>query len=160
MTPVRILFVCLGNICRSPSGENIMNAVVEEAGLSDAIVCDSAGTMGWHTGKSPDARMITAAAAHGYTFRGAARQIRAEDLDFFDYILVMDRSNLEDVRALDSEGKSHEKIRLFSTYCGDSFPEEVPDPYYGGEDGFHFVIEMIENGCKGLLNALLETGRL
>ncbi|MDA7666673.1 low molecular weight phosphotyrosine protein phosphatase [bacterium] len=151
-TPFRILFVCLGNICRSPAGENIMNAVVRKAGLADTILCDSAGTMDWHTGKLPDARMRQAAKEHGYDFKGAARQVLTTDLEEFDLVLAMDRSNLADLQLLDTEEAYDEKIRLFGRYCsGDKFPEEVPDPYYGGKEGFHMVIQMVENGCEGIL---------
>jgi protein-tyrosine phosphatase len=129
-----------------------MQAVAEKAGLKNRIVCDSAGTMDWHTGKLPDARMRQAATEHGYEFTGAARQVQPGDLEEFDLILAMDRSNLADLQALDPDGTYHEKIRLFGSYCTDNeFPEEVPDPYYGGEEGFHMVIRMVENGCEGIL---------
>ncbi|MFT4637220.1 MAG: protein-tyrosine phosphatase [Verrucomicrobiales bacterium] len=150
--PYRILFVCLGNICRSPSGENIMNAVLQEAGLAQAVICDSAGTIDVHRGKGPDPRMCQAAAEHGYTFRGAARQVTTQDLETQDLILAMDRDNLTELRALAGAGEHHAKMELFANYCtGDQFPDEVPDPYYGGEEGFHEVITMVENGCQGLL---------
>ena len=134
-----------------------MNAVIAKAGLSEKVTCDSAGTMDWHTGKSPDSRMIQAAAEHGYTFQGAARQIRDRDFKDFDLILAMDRANLTDILARGPQEEDRKNVQLFSTYCtGDRFPEEVPDPYYGGEEGFHFVIEMIENGCAGLLEHVKE----
>ena len=128
-----------------------MNAVVRKAGLADIMLCDSAGTMDWHTGKLPDARMRQAAKEHGYDFKGAARQVLTTDLEEFDLVLAMDRSNLADLRLLDTEEAYDEKIRLFGRYCsGNKFPEEVPDPYYGGEEGFHMVIQMVENGCEGI----------
>ena len=129
-----------------------MQAIVERAGLAETILCDSAGTMDWHTGKLPDARMRQAAKKHGYDFKGAARQVLATDLRDFDLVLAMDRSNLADLRALDADGDHEDKIRLFGSYCsGEEFPEEVPDPYYGGEEGFHMVIRMVENGCEAIL---------
>ena len=156
--PYRILFVCLGNICRSPSAENIMRAVVNAAGLSDRIVCDSAGTMGWHQGKAPDHRMTLAAEQHGYAFTGSARQVTVADFDTQDLILAMDRQNLADLQALAS-GRLRAKLALFASYCTDpAFPDEVPDPYYGEEEGFHTVIRMVENGCHGLLARLVEDG--
>lgn len=134
-----------------------MNAIVDKAALSDSIHCDSAGTIDCHRGKLPDARMRAAAKTHGYDFTGAARQVTFSDLEAFDLILAMDRSNLADLRSIDSEGLYHNKIKLFANYCtGNEFPDEVPDPYYGGEEGFHTVIRMVENGCAGLLDQVAQ----
>lgn len=129
-----------------------MNVLVEKAGKAESIQCDSAGTIDCHRGKLPDERMRATAKSHGYDFTGAARQVTFSDLEAFDLILAMDRSNLADLQSLDPEGLYHDKIQLFASYCtGNEFPEEVPDPYYGGEEGFHTVIKMVENGCAGLL---------
>lgn len=150
--PFRILFVCMGNICRSPTGENIMRSVLTEAELSQRVICDSAGTIDFHTGKSPDPRMCAAGRAHGYEFRGSARQVVAADLAAHALILAMDRDNLDDLVALDRDGHYRDRIRLFASFCTSGpFPEEVPDPYYGGEEGFHTVIKMVEDGCQGIL---------
>ena len=154
--PLRVLFVCMGNICRSPAGENIMKAMIDRRSLNGFVLCDSAGTIDYHCGKSPDIRMRQAAAEHGYTVRGAARQVALEDLRTHDLILAMDRENLAYLHALDLQGEYGDKIRLFSAYCrGDRFPEEVPDPYHGSEDGFHAVIEMMEDGCARLLEEII-----
>lgn len=129
-----------------------MRRVLEDAGLADRVACDSAGTIDFHRGKSPDPRMRRAAAEHGYTFEGRARPVTPMDLESFDLILAMDRENLADILALDSREMHREKVRLFASFCGnDAFPDEVPDPYYGGESGFHHVIKMVENGCAGVL---------
>ena len=129
-----------------------MQALVKKTRLSEAITCDSAGTKDWHRGKLPDARMRQAATEHGYEFKGAARQVLATDLEDFDLVLAMDRSNLADLQALDANSDDKENIRLFGSFCtGNEFPEEVPDPYYGGEEGFHTVIRMVKNGCEGIL---------
>lgn len=157
----RILFVCMGNICRSPAAENVMRRVLQEEGLEKRVQCDSAGTIDFHTGKAPDPRMREAARVHGYEFEGAARQVTAADLEAFDLVLAMDRDNLRDLRALQGEGGERGNLRLFGRYCDDgAFPEEVPDPYYGGESGFHEVIAMVESGCRGLVKALREEGVL
>lgn len=131
-----------------------MRAVLEEAGLSDSVELDSAGTIDFHTGKSPDARMRSAAKAHGYQFVGSARQVQREDLARFDLILAMDRANLHDLRALvdADDSETLEKLALFASFCRSAeFPDEVPDPYYGGEEGFHEVVRMVEDGCSGIL---------
>ena len=129
-----------------------MNAVLAQAQLADVVSCDSAGTIDFHRGKSPDPRMCQAAAEHGYTFRGSARKVTRQDLEIQDLILAMDRDNLAELYTLDHDCRFRDKIQLFATHCSsDQFPDEVPDPYYGGDEGFHTVIAMVENGCHGLL---------
>ncbi|WP_404419554.1 low molecular weight protein-tyrosine-phosphatase [Marinospirillum sp.] len=148
---VSVLFVCLGNICRSPTADGIFRYLVEEAGLSDKIRIDSAGTGDWHVGKAPDERMQAAALARGYDLSGlTARQIQPEDLDTFDYVLVMDKQNQADVEDLVSELEQMDKIRLLLSF-NPSAITEVPDPYYGGESGFQQVIDLVESACKRLL---------
>ena len=131
-----ILFVCLGNICRSPAADGIMHHIVEERGLSGRIGIDSAGTYAGHTGELPDARMRRAAARRGYDLGHRARQIREEDFDRFDMIVVMDDMNYENVH------------RLHSRW------DHVPDPYYEGAEGFELVLDMLEDGCGGILEYL------
>lgn len=148
---VSVLFVCLGNICRSPTAEGVFRHLVEEAGLSDKIRIDSAGTGDWHIGKAPDERMQAAVLSRGYDLSSLrARQIQAEDLDAFDYVLVMDKQNQADVEDLVSELEQMDKIRLLLSF-NPSAITEVPDPYYGGESGFHQVIDLVESACKRLL---------
>ena len=148
---VRVLFVCLGNICRSPTADAIFRQLVEQAGLSDRIEVDSAGTGDWHLGKAPDERMQAAALSRGYDLSALrARQIQPEDLDTFDLVLVMDEQNKADVEDLASELEHMDKIRLLLSY-NPSAITEVPDPYYGGESGFHQVIDLVESACKRLL---------
>lgn len=154
---VRVLFVCLGNICRSPSAEGVFRHLVNRAGLEDRVEIDSCGTGSWHVGKAPDARAMAAAARRGIDLSGLrARQIEARDLQAFDYVLVMDRDNLADVERLwQSAGGT--RPELFLNY-GASGETEVPDPYYGGEAGFERVLDLIEEAGAGLLEDI--RGRL
>jgi len=152
--PVRLLFVCLGNICRSPSAEGVMRALVEEAGLQERVELDSAGTGAWHVGSSPDARAVAAAHARGITLGGFARQVRRDDFDDFDLVLAMDRSNLRELRQLADGEAGRAKVRLLREFdpasAGDRDPE-VPDPYYGAADGFDEVLDLVAAACRGLL---------
>ena len=132
-----------------------MNYLAREAGMEDALICDSAGTIDYHTGKPADERMRRAAKEHGYHFEGSARPVSYDDLKEFDLILAMDRSNLADLEYLDQNGKHRDKLALFTSFCrADDAPQDVPDPYYGGEEGFHTVIHLIEDGCRGILEKL------
>jgi protein-tyrosine phosphatase len=150
----KLLFVCLGNICRSPSAENIMNHLIEQAGLSAQITCDSAGTAGYHVGALPDRRMNAAAQKRGLTLVGAARQFEAKDFANFDLILAMDKHNFRDILSLDPSGKYAEKVKMMCDYCKTHSDREVPDPYYGGVSGFDYVIDLLFDACDGLLNTL------
>jgi protein-tyrosine phosphatase len=141
---MKILFVCLGNICRSPTAEGVMRALVADAGLEDEIEIDSAGTGAWHAGNPPDARSTAAAARRGITLEGAARQVTAEDFERFDLLLAMDSENLRELRRRAPAG-TEDKIRLL---CVDA---DVPDPYYGGERGFDDVLEQVHAACRTLL---------
>ena len=156
--PKKLLFVCLGNICRSPSAENIMNYLVTENGLSDQIISDSAGTANYHTGASPDRRMAMAAQKRGIDLIGRARQFTKQDYYEFDLILAMDRSNYQNILALapkqNPEQKYQEKVKLMCSFCTSYSDQEVPDPYYGGVDGFDYVIDLLFDACSGLLKAL------
>lgn len=148
----KLLFVCLGNICRSPSAENIMNHLITEAGMSDKIICDSAGTSGYHIGASPDRRMNAAAITKGIELQGKSRKLKPSDLQQFDLILAMDRENYQDILYLDREGKYESKVRLMCDFATDRNEREIPDPYYGGQDGFNYVIELLFDACAGLLD--------
>ncbi|MBF2064232.1 MAG: low molecular weight phosphotyrosine protein phosphatase [Calothrix sp. C42_A2020_038] len=149
----KLLFVCLGNICRSPAAENIMNHLSKENGLSGSIVCDSAGTSSYHIGSPPDRRMSAAAAQKlGIQLQGRARQFQKSDLQEFDLILAMDKDNYADILALDTSSKYHHKVKLMCDFCSRHTLKEVPDPYYGGAEGFNQVIELLVDACEGLLN--------
>lgn len=149
----KLLFVCLGNICRSPAAENIMNHLIEQEGLSDRFICDSAGTGGWHVGALPDRRMRAAAKERGLDFVGSARQFEAMDLREFDLILAMDKDNYRNILALDPQGKFSDKVKMMCDYCETHTDKEVPDPYYGGADGFNYVIDLLFDACNGLLKS-------
>ena len=147
-----LLFVCMGNICRSPAAENVMRHVLKRESLSEQFELDSAGTIGFHTGKSPDTRMSKAARLRGFPTAGSARQVSPADLNLFDWILVMDRENLEDVESLARKhGAGKARIALFCDFCKKYDDSEVPDPYYGGPEGFEKVLDLLEDGCENLV---------
>ena len=153
----RLLFVCLGNICRSPSAENIMNYLIEKRGLGDRVTCDSAGTASYHVGSAPDRRMSVAAKRMGITLMGSARQFTATDFENFDLILAMDQSNYRDILSLDLSQQYAPKVKLMCDYCRTHSDREVPDPYYGGESGFDYVIGLLTDACEGLLESVKQT---
>ena len=157
MPVVRVLFVCMGNICRSPTAEGVMRALVIEAGLSDRIVLDSAGTGGWHAGAPPDTRATAAAAVRGIELDGAARQVRRRDFEEFDLLIAMDAENARDLRRLapdDGAAAKVRRLREFDPLAGEDL--DVGDPYYGGEDGFGRVLDHVQAACDGLLDELRE----
>lgn len=150
----RVLFVCLGNICRSPAAEIIFRQQVADAGRVDEFDIDSAGTISHHEGSPPDPRMSESLKRKSYTISGQARRITPEDLENFDVIVTMDESNLRDVRLLDPSGRHHSKIRPLVDFCRIHDDPRVPDPYYGGQIGFDHVISLLEDGCAGILDSL------
>ncbi|MBD0336191.1 MAG: low molecular weight phosphotyrosine protein phosphatase [Cyanobacteria bacterium Co-bin13] len=152
----KLLFVCLGNICRSPSAENIMNHLIQQRGLTDRVQCDSAGTSSYHIGSPPDRRMTAAARQYGIHLQGRARQFEAVDFTAFDWILAMDRDNYRDILALDQRGQHHAKVKLMCDFCRHHADQEVPDPYYGGPEGFDYVVNLLLDACEGLLEFVLE----
>jgi len=159
MEPRRILFVCMGNIIRSPLAENLFRQQAEAAGLNGKYEVDSAGTGSWHAGESPDARMRRTAARHGLVYDGAARQVRLSDFDSFEIILAMDTENRRELRARVRRPDQMRKIRLLRDFDPASGPNaSVPDPYYGGDEGFEETYRIVEAGVRGLLEAL-EKGR-
>ncbi len=131
-----------------------MNHLIEQEGLGDQFICDSAGTGGWHVGALPDRRMRAAAKERGLDFVGSARQFQAMDLREFDLILAMDKDNYRNILALDPQGKFADKVKMMCDYCETSTDKEVPDPYYGGADGFNYVIDLLFDACGGLLKSL------
>ena len=153
----KILFVCLGNICRSPAAEGVLKAAAEREGLSDKIVVDSAGTYGGHAVQLPDSRMRSAAARRGYDLTHRARQITEEDFIDFDMIVVMDDMNYESVSRLAPERRYLDKLYRFAEFCG-RHPQwsHVPDPYYEGREGFELVLDLLEDGCEGILEKIAD----
>ena len=147
---MRVLFVCLGNICRSPTAEGVMRHRLQQAGLAAQVAVDSAGTAAWHIGKAPDPRTCAAAAQRGYRLHELrARQVQAEDFARFDLILAMDCANLQDLQAM-RPGNSQAELDLYlRRYALEE--DEVPDPYYGGEEGFERVLDLLERASDELL---------
>jgi len=153
--PVRVLFVCLGNICRSPLAEGVFRHVVAESGLEDRFEIDSAGTGSWHVGEPPDPRTSRTASLHGVTLEGEARQFTNEDLERYDLILAMDRDNLHDILYLDPTGERSSHVRLFREFDPEPDDLQVPDPYYGGPEGFDTVYRIVERTARALLRSLV-----
>ena len=150
-----ILMVCMGNICRSPTAEGVFRRLAEEAGILDRMVIDSAGTHGYHVGAEPDTRAQEAARGRGYDLsRLRARQVTQRDFVEFDYILAMDRENLASLKRSCPSEHQH-KLRLYLSYSHRYPNLEVPDPYYGGRQGFDQVLDMVEDAAQGLLGELL-----
>jgi protein-tyrosine phosphatase len=147
----------MGNICRSPTAEAVMRGLVREAGLEDEIELDSAGIGDWHVGHAPDARATEAAARRGVTLEGSARQVRPRDFDDFDLLLAMDRDNHAELRALAPDAAAAEKVHMLREFDPGSAgaPDlDVPDPYYGGAQGFETVLDQVEAACRGLLDSV------
>jgi protein-tyrosine phosphatase len=162
MAEQRLLFVCLGNICRSPAAEGVLLHLLEQRGLQDQFVVDSAGTGGWHVGRPADRRMRAAAERRGIALPSRARQIEPVDLQRFDRILTMDDDNLQAVQALARElGGRNDLARIepITSHCQRLQVREVPDPYYGGAQGFEHVLDLLEDACGGLLQALHQGAR-
>ncbi len=148
-----ILFVCLGNICRSPAAEGVFKKLAADAGLD--MVIDSAGTAGWHSGEPADARMRNHAKARGYSLDSVARQFNpAVDFEKFDWIITMDDQNYLDLQSMDREGAYTNKLKRMVDFCSQQHIKAVPDPYYGGPEGFEQVIDILEDACGGLLEEL------
>lgn len=152
--PVRVLFVCLGNICRSPAAEGCFLHLLAREQMEEAFVVDSAGTGHWHVGKPADRRMQAAASRRGIVLPSRARQITPADLDAFDHILTMDDANLAAVQSLVGPTPPRARIEPMGRYGKRHRFREVPDPYYGGPDGFDHVLDLLEDACEGLLRSL------
>jgi protein-tyrosine phosphatase len=158
---VRILFVCLGNICRSPTAEGVMRHLLSEAGLQDRVEVDSAGTGGWHVGAAPDERAAAAARRRGIALDGAARTLDVADFDRYDLILAMDADNRRDLLRLAPDDAARAKVHLLREFdpasvasAGGPTDLDVPDPYYGGARGFDDVLDLVEAACRGLLETI------
>ena len=151
-----ILFICLGNICRSPAAEEVMRVKLAEAGMAHQYVVDSAGMIDYHEGELPDSRMRQHAAARGYRLTHRSRPVCVDDFDHFDLVVAMDHDNLHRLeRFAQCEGKAWRKVVLLSDYLRRHQSATVPDPYYGGPEAFELALDLIEDGCEGLCEALM-----
>lgn len=148
----RVLFVCLGNICRSPSAEAVFRSLVEKAGMDDEFEIDSAGTSDWHEGEPADLRMQKHAHKRGYNLTSMSRPVHSEtDFEEFDYIVAMDRKNLEKLQQMAPKPQHLKKLHLMTDFSRHLNYDDVPDPYYGGDEGFELVLDLLEDTGKGLL---------
>ena len=154
-TPNRILFVCLGNICRSPLAESIFRHVARERGVEHLFEIDSAGTSGYHAGSPPDSRSVATARARGVEVVGRSRMLTRDDLAAFDYIVAMDAENLSEVRDLQARVGGAARVHRLREWDPEPGDHDVPDPYYGGPRGFEAVHDLVERSCRGLLDHLL-----
>ena len=150
----RVLFVCLGNICRSPLAEGVFRSLVRARGLESRYLADSAGTGAWHAGESPDQRSVEVALSNGVALTGRARQIKAHDIRDFDYVIAMDRQNLLELHALERSQHSEAHLHLLRDFDPEPGDGQVPDPYYGGPDGFARMYVMVNRACEALLDHL------
>ncbi|KAH6791768.1 protein-tyrosine phosphatase [Perilla frutescens var. hirtella] len=161
--PFSIVFVCLGNICRSPAAEGVFTHLVKQRNLDSQFIIDSAGTINYHEGNQADPRMIAAAKKRGIDITSISRPIRASDFRDFDLILAMDRRNKEDILAAFERWKKREslpadaakKVQLMCSYCKRHSESEVPDPYYGGQQGFEKVLDILEDACESVLENIV-----
>ena len=156
-----VLFICLGNICRSPAAQAVMQRMVDERGLSDRFFIDSAGTGGWHIGDLPDKRMRVHARPRGYELTHRARKVQADDFEDFDLIVGMDAANVDDLRYLAATIEQQDKVVMMGDYIR-QLPnyEYVPDPYYEGSEGFELVLDLLEDACDNLLNRIIEQNNI
>ena len=145
----KLLFVCLGNICRSPAAEAIMQKLVDENGLEDRVQVDSAGTSGLHQGRMADPRMRKHGERRGFDLSSRSRPFSVDDFDQFDHIFCMDHSNFQNVSSMARNPQDREKIHMMCDYAQNFQDQEVPDPYYGGADGFEYVFDLLEDACEG-----------
>ncbi len=152
----KVLFICLGNICRSPAAEGIMKHIVDEAGRSSDFAIDSAGMGDWHVGQLPDRRMRSHGQSHGYTFDSRARQFGTADFDRFDTIVTMDDNNRREVLAMARTSADRAKVVGMASFLT-SHPgqTDIPDPYYGGDNDFELVIDLLEDACQSLFNSIV-----
>lgn len=151
----KILFVCLGNICRSPAAEGIFKKMVEENNLSNQIIADSAGTSGYHNGELPDPRMRSHGARRGYKFNSLSRKFMLSDFDDFDIILAMDDNNYHNILNMATDIESENKVIRMADFLSNHLNDHIPDPYYSGADGFELVLDLLEDGCASLLTKIM-----
>lgn len=156
---MKILFVCLGNICRSPSAEAVMKALTKSAGLDDEIEIDSAGITGYHAGEKADSRMRAHAVRRGYTLESISRPVEIDDFYNFYMIIGMDDSNIDRLRRLAPDAESMAKIHRMTDFAQLFDYDHIPDPYYSGAEGFELVLDLLEDSCRGLLNSIVSSDR-
>ena len=155
MARVSVCFVCLGNICRSPTAEGVFRRLVADADLDAALEIDSAGTAAYHEGEPPDRRSAATARKRGFPLGGRARRFRASDFERFDYVIAMDRSNRDDLLDLAPDAAARDKVAMLRDFDAEADPgADVPDPYYGGDRGFETVVDICERSCRAFLEAL------
>ena len=156
-----VLFICLGNICRSPAAQAVMQAMVDERGLTERFYIDSAGIGGWHVGDLPDKRMRVHARPRGYELTHRARKVTASDFDEFDLIVGMDAGNIDDLNSLAATIEQQDKVVMMGDYIR-RYPnyDHVPDPYYEGSEGFELVLDLLEDACDNLLDRIIEQNKI
>lgn len=156
-----VLFICLGNICRSPAAQAVMQAMVDERGLTERFYIDSAGIDGWHIGDLPDKRMRVHARPRGYELTHRARKVTASDFDEFDLIVGMDAGNIDDLNSLAATIEQQDKVVMMGDYIR-RYPnyDHVPDPYYEGSEGFELVLDLLEDACDNLLDRIIEQNKI
>lgn len=159
MKKIKILFVCLGNICRSPSAEAVMKDLVKKAGLEKEIEIDSAGLTAYHEGEKADSRMRAHATRRGYTLESISRPVRAADFFDFDVIVGMDDSNIDKLQVLAPDEESMNKICRMTDFARKFSYDHIPDPYYSGAEGFELVLDLLEDSCDGLLQTLTSSSQ-
>lgn len=158
--PIAVLFVCTGNICRSPTGEGVFRALLERQGLSEQFFIDSAGTSGWHVGEPPDRRSQAAALERGIDLsQQSSRRLTAADFDRFDYLLAMDRGHHQAMLRMAPPGREN-RVHLFLSFANLPDIQDVPDPYYGGVHGFSHVLDLVQTGCDALLAHIRQAHRM
>lgn len=148
----KLLFICLGNICRSPAADGVMHALAQEAGREQEFYIDSAGIGGWHAGQLPDPRMRRHGARRGYDFSHRARQFRQEDFSRFDHIYVMDHDNYQAIMRMARDEEEKAKVKMLPDFLRTHVAATIPDPYYGGDRDFEYALDLIEDACSGLLD--------
>lgn len=157
----RVLFVCLGNICRSPAAQGVMESIVAENGKEDSFLIDSAGTYAGHAGELPDKRMRVHAARRGYNLTHRSRPVRESDFDDFDILVAMDDSNFHNLRRLAPTVEQEKKVVRMTDFCRlHPYYDAVPDPYYEGAEGFELVLDLLEDGCRGLFDEIISNSSL
>lgn len=155
--PFRIMFVCLGNICRSPAAQGVMESIIRDSSLETQFQVDSAGTAGYHIGRLPDNRMIAAASRRGYRLTSLAKELTKTHVADRQLVLAMDRDNYAEIVRISGAGTNQVgQVRMLSDFLDETWPRDVPDPYHGGESGFEFVLDMLETACPNILSKCMQ----